>query len=43
MTMEERKAKMSESPAREATGLMEWFSPGAGGRRQGPAEKCLDC
>ena len=35
MTMEERKAKMCESPAREATGLMEWFSPGAGREKVG--------
>ena len=35
MTMEERKAKMSESPAREATGPMEWFSPGAGREKVG--------
>ena len=35
MTTEERKVKMSESLAREATGLMEWFSPGAGREKVG--------
>ena len=38
--MEGRKAKMPESPAREATEPMEgFFSPVQAGRRREPAEK----